>query len=942
MQREDLPEVVDELGEAVALVKAHVVGGDVAASNVVPAGDDAGVFRMAGAIEPPYDPATLCRLFELSNSLRQNIDAYATNIDGFGHRFEPILDLDAGDADARIRDALALEREHHDGGQDAITDEEVATRRREIAAAMRREKWRIEAFFDACCAEASFVTQRRRTRQDLELLGNAYWEVLRNGDGEIAQFVYVPAFTVRLLPLDRELVEVDQTIRISELTVETIRVRRRFRRFVQVVDAQVVFFRELGDPRIVSRKTGRSFPSLEALRQADADDGPATELLHFKIHSPNSPYGVPRWIGNLLSVLGSRQAEEVNLLYFSSKTVPPLAILVSGGRLSQQSVPRIEKFLEEHLKGKANWHKCLVLEAEPAGGASAESSGRLRIELKPLTTAQYTDGIWTKYDERNQDKVGQAFRLPRLLRGDIRDFNRSCYSADTETLTEDGWKLHHEIAPDERIAVYDPSRAELRFEVPIGKHVATVRENLLRFTSKSQDILVTADHKMLFRPPDVERWRVSTAAELAQRHAFEFLCAPSNDDSGVDLEHVRLPRFCQRRCKHTHEPIPGDLWLEFLGYYVSEGCVLRSKHIPNRYAVIVSQKDPLYLGRIRRVIEALGWSYSSDVGRTGTTSLTISHLCLRKWLAEHCGKGSDEKRLPWSYVTGLPRRQLAILHRALMDGDGARSRDLCSGTYSTVSRVLAGQMQAICMRLGMRATVRWQEQARIFRVYHTEHPRARVKGARVETVPYEGEVYCFSCPGAGFFVTRRNGKVAIQGNTAEAAIHLAESQVFDPERQEFDSIINRRILGDLGIRFWRFVSKSPVNRDPATWAEIVRGLVNANVLTPEEARDLTGEVFNKDLKRIADAWVRQPVALTLAGLGAGGAEPAAKRAVSAVDVEAEVGRLLAVREALRRAAEGEDARTIAQPGASAAEREVVRVPAEEMASWFEPEGGRAS
>ena len=57
------------------------------------------------------------------------------------------------------------------------------------------------------------------------------------------------------------------------------------------------------------------------------------------------------------SVLGSRQAEEVNFLYFENKSVPPLALLVSGGRLSAQSIPRIESFIENHIRGKRNFHK---------------------------------------------------------------------------------------------------------------------------------------------------------------------------------------------------------------------------------------------------------------------------------------------------------------------------------------------------------------------------------------------------------------------------------------------------------------------------------------------------------------------------------------------------------------------------------------------------------
>src|SRR5262249_8333624 len=153
--------------------------------------------------------------------------------------------------------------------------------------------------------------------------------------------------------------------------------------------------------RVLSRKTGMFFRSVEDLVAADPDDGPATEVLHFKLHNARSAYGTPRWIGNLLSVLGTRQAEEVNFLYFTNKSVPPLALLVSGGRLSAQSVPRIESFIENHLKGKNNWHRILVLEAEsPSTGGGLDHTGRMKIELKPLTSAQQQDALFGNYDQR--------------------------------------------------------------------------------------------------------------------------------------------------------------------------------------------------------------------------------------------------------------------------------------------------------------------------------------------------------------------------------------------------------------------------------------------------------------------------------------------------------------------------------------------------------------
>jgi PBSX family phage portal protein len=412
-----------------AVLKAMVVGGRVQDPVSRPGGEEAlSAFTQAGALTPPYDPETLCLLVEHSNSLRQNVDAYATNIDGFGYRFEPTLDLDAEDAVQRVADALMLERVAAreagalpEGLSVQPTADEVTARHVELRQLARVERARLEAFFDFCCFDHSFVDLRRRTRHDLEVTGNAYWEVLRDGRGDLARFVYVPAYTVRLLPLDREPVELRERVRVSPVSFDTMSARCRLRRYVQVQGAERAYFKTFGDPRVVSRQTGRVYPDLASLRAENPDDGPASELLHFAIDSPRSPYGIPRWVGTLLSVLGSRQMEEVNYLYFENKSVPPMALLVSGGRLSDNSVPRIERFIEENLKGKANFHKILILEADGAGSGDS----RAKIELRPLTDAQQQDALFQLYDERNIDKVGSAFRLPRLLRGESKDFNRA-------------------------------------------------------------------------------------------------------------------------------------------------------------------------------------------------------------------------------------------------------------------------------------------------------------------------------------------------------------------------------------------------------------------------------------------------------------------------------------------------------------------------------------
>lgn len=386
------------------------------------------MFVAGGALLPPYDPAELVHLFEHSNSLRQNVDAYVTNIDGYGHKFEPTINMESDDLNEQIKMAMFQDDVIAGVTKPTMpTEAQVEAKVKEITQEMAVEKIKLEFFFQNSVNNESFVTHRSKTRQDQEIAGNAYWEVLRDTEGNIAQFMLVSAHTVRLMPQGPELVSVEQNVQATAITFTKRVSRRRFRTFVQVFGGIRVYFKEFTDPRIISALSGRAWDSIEAMRK---EEGPqareANELLHFSIYNTRSPYGVPRWIGALLAVLGSRQAEEVNFLYFDNKSIPPLVMMVQGGRVSDKTVKKIEDFIENDIKHRKNFHKILVLEAEPATTAAGpEHTGRMKIELKPLTQAIHNDALFQGYDKENIHKVGQSFRLPPLLRGDSRDFNRA-------------------------------------------------------------------------------------------------------------------------------------------------------------------------------------------------------------------------------------------------------------------------------------------------------------------------------------------------------------------------------------------------------------------------------------------------------------------------------------------------------------------------------------
>jgi PBSX family phage portal protein len=402
-------------------------------------------------LDPPYPFDILASLFENSGPLRRNVDAMAANIDGFGYTFTPVLDFSHPDVNAHIRDLMFLENvdeKHVDVQNDQELAEkldelepqpdDVKKRRRIWERAAMVEKHRLHAFFEALHPRFTFTRLRIQTRENLELFGNAGWEILREKPDDvyskIEQAYNVPFASIRLVRQDRRPTTVKVKVRKSAVAWDELVFRRYFRRYVRITGVSRTYYKEFGDPRVVSRASGRYYDSVEELRKEEGDAAqPANEFLHFAIDSLLSPYGIARWMGELLSVLGNRASEEVNFLYFDNKAIPPMVLLVSGGRLSESSTERLETILNERLKGRENFHKILIIEGLPADAKETagdlEPSGKLRLELKPLTSEMLQDGLFQDYVAANELKIGRAFRQPPLLTGDQRDANRS--TADT-------------------------------------------------------------------------------------------------------------------------------------------------------------------------------------------------------------------------------------------------------------------------------------------------------------------------------------------------------------------------------------------------------------------------------------------------------------------------------------------------------------------------------
>ncbi|HXX40605.1 MAG TPA: NAD-dependent epimerase/dehydratase family protein [bacterium] len=370
---------------------------------------------------------------------------------------------------------------------------------------------------------------------------------------------------------------------------------------------------------------------------------------------------------------------------------------------------------------------------------------------------------------------------------------RGCYDADTEILSEDGWVSFRRLKPGTKVATHTED-GKVEFHVP-DEHIAyPYVGEMLHFANAKIDLLVTPDHRMLLRGKTgklgykradeiqyAKSWRVPTGAEFSGDEPTYFDFGRPPRDAKIRLSRVRM-----------------DDWLEFLGYYISEGCVHVRKHVAavggrsyevHNYNVLIAQEKGHSRARMIACLDRLGVPYyTSDDHQLRIVS---KHLAA---VLAPLGKAA-EKYIPREMLRLSPR-QSTILFDALVLGDGTRKGPR-SGVYYTKSKCLADDVQELALRAGYAAAVAEVPGRGSYRVNF----RAPVDTKLVppKHVRYGGMVYCVSVTNKNVLV-RRRGKAAWCGNCYDESKRFAEAMTMAYHRAHGLNTAIVRIFNTFGTR----------------------------------------------------------------------------------------------------------------------------------------------
>ena len=375
--------------------------------------------------------------------------------------------------------------------------------------------------------------------------------------------------------------------------------------------------------------------------------------------------------------------------------------------------------------------------------------------------------------------------------------SRSCYSDDTEILTENGYKLFSELDYEDKVATLN-SNNELEYNIPNEIIKEKYIGEMYEYKNWNIDLNVTPNHKMYVKKRHHNKFELLPADSKFSwdRSVLKKTC----DYIGKEQEWFYFPnhlRTLRNQKTPFVEKVNMDLWLEFMGYYLSEGhtriSTQKKRNINGKiydtgiFKVQISQSEsvnPIYFEKIKNCLDKMPFHY--NISRAGNSYFVISNKQLAHYLIQF-GKSKD-KYIP-SDLLSLSKRQLTIIFNSLIIGDGSISKHNTNRiSYSSSSYKLISNIQEILLKIGTFGNILVQKkrkedikQNKMYCVQINSRPERDYTYSNPTINNYNGYVYCVNVKNHVIFV-RRNGKALFCGNCYDESKRVAETLVYEYQK----------------------------------------------------------------------------------------------------------------------------------------------------------------
>ncbi len=372
----------------------------------------------------------------------------------------------------------------------------------------------------------------------------------------------------------------------------------------------------------------------------------------------------------------------------------------------------------------------------------------------------------------------------------------NCYDSETEVLTGEGWKYFKDVTLDDKMCTLNSTQT-IEYHKPTSLINKYYKGNMYHFTSPHSkiDLLVTPNHNM-YTQSDKRR----TQDKIHEQYVQEYGVAKLSESTwGFETAEsiVGKHRYFKKDANYKMDDLVKlDLgfrevvvedWLEFLGYYLSEGSATITKD--NHYVVQIRQFG-FSLHKMAKALAKISIGKINIIEADGRVIVNDKALCC--YLNETFGKVYD-KYIPRDILNNCSKKQLSILFESLMLGDGhdlrsnyIEGRISGGSSYHTASFKLKDCFMELLLKIGYsgaaKVVVAKGQQAKFYdrivtaradnwsiNIKFSNNVCAMSKGTNfgVMQEDYKGTIHCVTVKNHTLYV-RRNGCSVWSGNSGYA------------------------------------------------------------------------------------------------------------------------------------------------------------------------------
>lgn len=393
----------------------------------------------------------------------------------------------------------------------------------------------------------------------------------------------------------------------------------------------------------------------------------------------------------------------------------------------------------------------------PIGNDGMNSEGRTRATTKG--TPQFDSADWFESFRGYWQMLVEAIDIIKQVAPvDVISVlgNHDCHDEETEALTKEGWKRYFELSKNDKIATINKYTKEVEYQHPEEVIQYNYEGEMYSIKNNYTDLLVTPNHRMLYRRPHHDEYSYCTAEEL--HNIGEAIYFRSNGSNFND-----------------EYPIKDD-YLRLFAWINSDGSV-GHRDYGNNYTIYQNERK---VNKVLEVLDNLGIGYSvynrnrniDSIGGVKLKRFNHTEYCIMLNLKQSNQEVIDflTKHLPDKYIIPdvlekCSERQVDVYLSTYIDGDGTRKKNRKNDNWASIygTRGILEQIQRLAIENGYTSTMSKYRNTQHRLSVIKDKNSTRIKKNNKSKEHYSGKVWCLSLPNKNFFV-RRNGKVSVQGN----------------------------------------------------------------------------------------------------------------------------------------------------------------------------------